>query len=302
MKHTTPLFLASSLCVLMAALPVARAQTPSPPQPPASEAHPAPTAPAPPPATPGTPAAEAPVDTSVEHTSYLFGLTFAEQLHNVGVSGQVDQEAIERGIKDGLQGKKSTRADQQQLQTFVRSVMAETLAHNQTAAKDFLEKNGHEKGVKTTASGLQYKVLSAGNAKAPAVQPTDEVTVQYRGKLIDGSEFDSSYAHGVPATFKVNGVIKGWQEALVLMKPGAKWQLFVPPELAYDKAPRPGIPAGSLLIFDVELVSAKAAETPPAAASPPAMPPSHRPLQMPPAAAPGQATTEGGAPPKPSEQ
>jgi FKBP-type peptidyl-prolyl cis-trans isomerase FklB len=88
------------------------------------------------------------------------------------------------------------------------------------------------------------------------------VTVQYRGKLLDGSEFDSTYARGTPATFTVNGVIPGWQEALVLMKPGAKWQLFVPPELAYGASPKPGIPGGSLLIFDVELMSVKSSGAP----------------------------------------
>jgi FKBP-type peptidyl-prolyl cis-trans isomerase len=254
--------------VLMAVAPLAGAQTPSP----APTAPVAPTAPA-----PGAPAAaDAPADTSAEHTSYLFGLTFGEQLHSVGISTQVDQDAIARGIKDGLQGKKSSRADQQQIQGFVRTVMSETVANNKQAAKVFLEKNTREKGVKATADGLQYKVLIPGNAKAAAIQPTDEVTVQYRGKLLDGSEFDSSYARGVPATFKVNGVIKGWQEALVLMKPGSKWQLFVPPELAYDNSPRPGIPAGSLLIFEVELVSVKPSESPPTAASPPGMPPSHK--------------------------
>jgi FKBP-type peptidyl-prolyl cis-trans isomerase FklB len=295
MKHiTNALVQASSLYVLMAVAPFAGAQAP------------APTAPTPPPpglGAPPTPAAEAPADTSIEHTSYLFGLTFAEQLHNVGVAGQVDQDAIQRGVKDGLQGKKSTRTDQQQLQAFVRSVMAEALARNQAAAKDFLEKNGHEKGVKTTADGLQYKVLSPGNAKAPLVQSGDQVTVQYRGKLLDGSEFDSSYAHGAPATFNVNGVIKGWQEALLLMKPGAKWQLFVPPELAYDKSPRPGIPPGSLLLFEVELVSAKHSESPPAADSPPGTPPAHRPgPPVPPAASPAPPNTGSPPPPKPSEQ
>ena len=83
--------------------------------------------------------------------------------------------------------------------------------------------------------------------------------MNYSGKLIDGTEFDSSYSRGTPATFGVSGVIKGWQEALVLMKPGAKWELYVPPELAYGANPRPGIPANSLLIFDVELLSAKPA-------------------------------------------
>jgi FKBP-type peptidyl-prolyl cis-trans isomerase FklB len=229
---------AGGLWALMAVIPLAGAQTPA--NPPAA---------APPAAT----------DPGNEQTSYLFGLTFGEQMHSVGISNQVSTEAITRGLKDGLSGKKSTRADQQQIQGFVQTVMAAQLAHNKAAAQEFLSKNGKEKGVKTTADGLEYKVIAPGDAKAPAIGPNDEVTVNYRGKLLDGSEFDSSYSRGTPATFKVSGVIKGWQEALVLMKPGAKWQLFVPPELAYDASPRPGIPAGSLLIFDVELISTKGA-------------------------------------------
>jgi FKBP-type peptidyl-prolyl cis-trans isomerase FklB len=247
------------LWVLMAAAPLAGAQAPAP----------------------SSPAAVAPAtDSSNVETSYLFGLTFGEQMHSVGISTQVDTDAITRGLKDGLQGKKSTRADQQQIQAFVQSVMAAQLAHNKSAAQEFLTKNGREKGVKTTADGLQYKVLIPGNAKAEAIGPNDEVTVNYRGKLLDGSEFDSSYSRGTPATFKVNGVIKGWQEAIVLMKPGAKWQLFIPPELAYDASPRPGIPAGSLLIFDVELVSVKpaaGAEALPGKTGVPTLPPvSHK--------------------------
>ena len=180
-----------------------------------------------------------------------------------------------RGLKDGLQGKKSAPADRQQLQEFVHSAMDGAVARNRTAAKDFLARHAGEKGVTTTTSGLQYKIIAAGDRKAAAIKPSDEVTVQYRGKLIDGSEFDSSYAHGTAATFAVNGVIKGWQEALVLMKPGAKWQLFVPPELAYDASPKPGIPGGSLLIFDVELLSVKAplAPTIPGMSKVPAAPP-----------------------------
>ena len=116
-------------------------------------------------------------------------------------------------------------------------------AHNKTAAQEFLAKNGKEKGVQTTASGLQYKIIKAGDSKTPARRPTDEVTVNYRGKLIDGTEFDSSYSRGQPAQLSPNGVIKGWQEALVMMRPGANWELFVPPELAYGSNPRPGIPA-----------------------------------------------------------
>jgi len=240
------------LVVLMSAVPLAGAQAPA-----AAPPNPGSSVPA-----------QAPTTPSSDQTSYLFGLTFGEQMHSVGISNQVDTDAIARGVKDGLQGKHSTRADQQQIQEFVHSIMVATAAHNKAAAQEFLERNAHEKGVKTTASGLQYKVLSAGDAKATAVLATDEVTVNYRGKLLDGSEFDSSYTRGVPATFKINGVIKGWQEALVLMKPGAKWQLFIPPQLAYDESPRPGIPAGSLLIFEVELLSVK-----PSTATEPGVPP-----------------------------
>jgi FKBP-type peptidyl-prolyl cis-trans isomerase FklB len=190
----------------------------------------------------------------------------------VGVSDQVAIEDVERGLKDGLQGKKSTPADRQQVQEFVRAAMAAAITRNQAAAKDFLARNGHEKGVMTTASGLEYKVVLPGDRKAPAVAPTDSVTVQYRGKLLDGTEFDSTYARGTPATFIVSGVIPGWQEALVLMKPGAKWQLWLPPELAYGTRPQPGIPGGSLLIFEVELLSAKSSVAPAVSPKPGAKP------------------------------
>jgi FKBP-type peptidyl-prolyl cis-trans isomerase len=110
----------------------------------------------------------------------------------------------------------------------------------------------------TTRSGLQYKVLEPGDSAAESPKPTDQVTVQYRGRLLNGTEFDSSYARGQAASFRVNSVIKGWQEALPLMKPGAKWQLFVPPELAYDNAAPAAIPPGSLLVFDIQLVKINA--------------------------------------------
>jgi FKBP-type peptidyl-prolyl cis-trans isomerase FklB len=240
-----------SLWVLVAAAPLVGAQTPSP----GSTAPAATGSQAPAAAPAGDPAPNA------DQVSYTFGLTFGEQMHSVGITDQVSIDAIARGLKDGLQGKHSSPADRQQVQSFVRSVMEASLAHNKAAAKDFLARNGQEKSVVTTASGLQYKVIAAGDRKAAAITATDEVTVQYRGKLLDGTEFDSTYSRGTPATFKVNGVIPGWQEALVLMKPNAKWQLFVPPELAYGSGPKPGIPGNSLLIFDVELVSVK----PPAA-------------------------------------
>jgi FKBP-type peptidyl-prolyl cis-trans isomerase len=261
MKHITSSILRRTCTawLLMAAAPLVGAQSPRPA-----------------PATPATSAPAAATDPAgaqnTDQIGYLFGLTFGEQLHGVGISDQVTLDSISRGVKDGLQGKKSTPADRQQLQVFVRQVMQNASERNQAAAKEFLARNAHEKDVTTTASGLQYKILVPGDHKAPAVAATDQVTVQYRGKLLDGSEFDSTYSRGTPATFTVNGVIPGWQEALVLMKPGSKWELYVPPELAYGANPKPGIPANSLLIFDVELVSAKPTGAPPGAPAPSAAP------------------------------
>jgi FKBP-type peptidyl-prolyl cis-trans isomerase FklB len=261
---------------MAAAAPLVGAQTPSTaPKAPATPAAPAPVVPA-----PAAPAAGPAAAPSVEQTSYLFGLTFGEQMHRAGVT-DLNMDAVKRGLQDGLQGKKSTPADQQQVQAYVRSLMDAAAARNQTAAKDFLEKNSHEKGVTTTASGLQYKIIAPGDRKAAAVKPTDQVTVQYRGKLLDGSEFDSSYARGTPATFPVNGVIRGWQEALVLMKPGAKWQLFVPPDLGYGATPQRAIPGGSLLIFDVELLSVNSAAAAAPAASQNAKPAAKSPAKSP---------------------
>ena len=267
LKHTY------GFAVLLAAAPLAGAQTPS--TPPAKPPAPPPAAAAPAPAPAPTPPA-----LSKEQAGYLFGLTFGEQLHSIGVGTDVTPESIDRGLKDGLGGKKSTPAERQQVQEFARASMLAQGAHNKTASEEFLARNGKEKGVTTTPSGLQYKVLVPGDAKAPAIAASDQVTVNYRGKLLDGTEFDSSYSRGTPATFPVGGVIKGWQEALVLMKPGAKWQLFVPPELAYGANPRPGIPSNSLLVFDVEVLSAKSN----GAASPGALPQ-------------GAPIPQGGAPP-----
>jgi FKBP-type peptidyl-prolyl cis-trans isomerase FklB len=242
--------------IMLSMAPWVGAQAPTPP--------PGPAAPPAPPA--------APEKLTNEQASYLFGLTFGEQLHAIGVTGEVQPDVLERGVKDAMAGKKATPVERQQIQEFVRTVMTASGAHNKAAAQDFLAKNGKEKGVQTTPTGLQYKVVKPGDAKAAPIVASDEVTVNYRGKLLDGTEFDSSYSRGIPASFPVSGVIKGWQEALVLMKPGAKWELYVPPELAYGSNPRPGIPANSLLVFDVELLSVKPRQTAPAAAPKPTAP------------------------------
>jgi FKBP-type peptidyl-prolyl cis-trans isomerase FklB len=224
------------------------------------------------------PAPPAPPPLSKEQASYLFGLTFGESLRGIGVGNDVLQDAVVRGMKEGLAGKKASMPEKQQLQDFARQSMTALGVRNKTAAEEFLAKNGKEKGVQTTASGLQYKVIKAGDDKAPLIGATDEVTVNYRGKLLDGSEFDSSYSRGQPATFPANGVIKGWQEALVMMKPGAVWELYVPPDLAYGSNPRPGIPANSLLTFNIEVLSSK----PRPASGVPVPPPGQRPGMPPP--------------------
>jgi FKBP-type peptidyl-prolyl cis-trans isomerase FklB len=204
-----------------------------------------------------------------EQASYLIGVTFGMQMHGVGLK-QVSVDAVSRGMKDALAGKQITPAEQQQVQAYVNGVQQQVVSKNNQDADAFLAKNKTDKGVVATASGLQYKVITPGDKKAPLITATDTVTVQYRGKLLDGTEFDSSYSRGQPATFPVNGVIKGWQEALVLMRPGAKYQLFIPPSLAYGDRAQPKIPGGSLLIFDVEVLEAK--NTAAAPAAPPGTP------------------------------
>ena len=254
MKNTTYRMLrrACAGAVLVSFAPLLLAQNTS--SPPASASPQDQGAPTPPPAAALT----------NDQASYLFGLTLGEQLHAIGIP-DVQLDAVSRGVKDAMAGKKSSTADKQQLNEYARAAVQAAGARNKTAGQEFLAKNGKEKGVQTTASGLEYKVIKAGDSKAPLISATDEVSVNYRGKLIDGTEFDSSYSRGQPATFPANGVIKGWQEALVMMRPGAHWQLFVPPELAYGPAPRPGIPANSALIFDIDVISAKPK---PAAAAP----------------------------------
>jgi FKBP-type peptidyl-prolyl cis-trans isomerase len=247
MKKTTArlTLLTGSTCVL-AALPLwTLAQSQPSPNAPSSIAAPAPAAPQIPSAAEG---------------GYLIGLSFGGQLHATGVTNEITVDDISRGIKDALAGKGLTAEEQKQLQIFGKSVIDGIIARRKAANAEYLASNAKVKGVKTTASGLQYQVLIPGDGKAASPKLADTVTVQYRGKLLDGTEFDSSYARNQPATFPVNGVIQGWQEVLPLMKPGSKWKVVVPPELGYGSTPRPGIPAESLLIFEIELNSIAAAK------------------------------------------
>ena len=203
----------------------------------------------------GKPAAATATAAAAPSPSYSAGVQIGESMHRAGLSTELDLADFMRGVKDALGGKASTPEDRERLNQFMAEVHKNILDRNHEAARSFLSKNGAAKGVVTTASGLQYRIIEGGDESGASPGPTDKVVVNYRGRLLDGTEFDSSYARGTPATFQLNGVIKGWQEALALMKPGAKWQLFIPPELAYDANSRPPIPPGSLLLFDVELIS-----------------------------------------------
>jgi FKBP-type peptidyl-prolyl cis-trans isomerase len=192
---------------------------------------------------------------SNDAASYSLGLTFGAQMHSAGLGNRLSAEQFNRGLQEGLAGKTIGADDQQRAAQFLKSARDAMGLENAAAAREFLARNAREPGIQTTMSGLQYKVVTPGRANAVAPKLSDLVTVQYRGTLLDGKEFDSSFKRGQPSTFRLTGgVIKGWQEALPLMKPGAKWQLFIPPELAYGSTEQPAIPAGSLLKFDLELV------------------------------------------------
>jgi len=200
--------------------------------------------------------------TQRDKVSYSMGLDIGRMLKMQGVD--VDLELVTRGLKDAYTGNQPLLTDEE-MQEVLTNFKKEFIAKQQELAKQqgeknkkegeiFLETNKKKEGVQTLPSGLQYKVLKAGAGKKPTA--TDTVTVHYRGTLIDGKEFDSSYRRGKPATFPVNGVIPGWTEALPLMEEGAKWELFIPSNLAYGERSAGGdIGPNATLIFEVELIS-----------------------------------------------
>jgi FKBP-type peptidyl-prolyl cis-trans isomerase FklB len=203
--------------------------------------------------------------TQKQRLSYALGMNMGSSLKNNAI--EVDVDSLVKGIKDTLANGKMLMTDQEAkdmiiaLQKELQTKQQEQAKHagekNKKEGDAFLAANKAKAGVVTLPSGLQYKVLSEGKGKAP--NAADTVTVQYRGTLIDGTEFDSSYKRGQPATFPVGGVIKGWTEALQLMKEGSKWQLFIPSNLAYGENGAGGtIGPNAVLIFEVELVSIKA--------------------------------------------
>lgn len=200
-------------------------------------------------------AAEPPKMDEASSMSYALGYQVGRDLAGT----EVRNDALLQGLKDGQAGA-NARLNPEEMQAAIAALetrineqrvkaQAEAAQKAAAAGAAFLADNARREGVKTTASGLQYEMIAPGTGRTPTVN--DSVTVHYRGTLVDGTEFDSSYKRGEPATFPVGGVIAGWTEALQLMQEGAKYQLVIPPALAYgDRGPL----AGQVLVFDVELL------------------------------------------------
>jgi FKBP-type peptidyl-prolyl cis-trans isomerase len=202
--------------------------------------------------------------TETEKFSYIIGLNMGQNFKAQGET--LDPALVARGLADANSDSKPLLSAQEQqkvisnvqqkIQQKQQKNIAVSADKNAEAQAAFLAKNKTKQGIITTASGLQYEVLKPGSGASPTASAT--VTVNYEGKLLDGTVFDSSYKRGQPATFAVNQVIPGWTEALQLMKPGAEYMLYIPANLAYGKNGIPGtIPPNSMLIFKVELISVK---------------------------------------------
>ena len=200
--------------------------------------------------------------TQKDKISYLIGRDAGSNLKKQSID--VDPDIFMRGFRDELRGNKSSLSDDETRETMAafkeemmkkhQEELKKVTEKNKKEGEAFLAENKKKEGVVTLPSGLQYKVIKEGDGQIP--KGTDKVTVNYRGSLLDGTEFDSSYKRNEPATFPVKGVIPGWQEALQLMKTGSKWQLFVPAGLAYgERGAGNVIGPSSTLIFEVELLS-----------------------------------------------
>ena len=207
-------------------------------------------------------APELKLDTPKNRISYTIGVNIGQDFKSQKMD--VDPDILLMGLKDSVSGKELQLTEEemvQEIQNFQQEMQAKMIAEmeekstkNKAAGEAFLAENAKQEGVVVTESGLQYKVLEPGAGNSPGL--ADVATVHYRGTLIDGTQFDSSYDRGQPATFPVGGVIAGWTEALQLMKPGAKWQLFIPAALAYgERGAGQDIGPNATLLFDVELIS-----------------------------------------------
>lgn len=209
------------------------------------------------------------LNTQKDKISYALGMNIGAGMHAESID--IDPDIFARGLKDAFAAGKTLltedqahttlmafqtemRKKQQEKTQLAEEAMKKTGEANKKAGEDFLAANKSADGVVALPSGLQYKILQAGTGPKPTA--SDSVVCNYRGTLLDGTEFDSSYKRGQPATVSLSGVIKGWTEALQLMPVGSKWKLFLPAELAYgQRSPSPTIGPNSTLIFEVELLS-----------------------------------------------
>jgi FKBP-type peptidyl-prolyl cis-trans isomerase FklB len=259
------LVLASVVAIsVFAAEETTKKTTPPPPPPPGPGSVPKTTVPKPGTAPKFTVQKADALRTEMDKVSYAIGTQLGQNFKNQGVDIKIGP--LLRGLSDAMAGKPPALTQEEikkVMADFSKQMMAKRqeqqkaeAAKNLAAGRAFLEANKSKEGVKVLPSGLQYKILKEGTGKSPTAENT--VKTHYSGRLIDGTEFDSSYKRGKPAEFPVKGVIKGWTEALQLMKEGGKWQLFIPPDLAYGEKGNPrgsgGIPGNSTLIFEVELI------------------------------------------------
>jgi len=196
------------------------------------------------------------LQSDLDSVSYCIGLSIGTNLQSSPMK-EINYLAVAKGMEDGFGGNNTIDPNEANriISTYMQRLENEGSVINKEEGEKFLAENKAKSGVVTTPSGLQYKIVREGTGPKPKL--TDNVTVHYHGTLTDGTVFDSSVERGEPASFPVNGVIQGWQEALQLMPVGSKWQLFIPSELAYGSRPMPGskIQANMVLLFDVELIS-----------------------------------------------
>lgn len=202
--------------------------------------------------------------TTVDSASYAYGYTIGSQMESQGMT-TLNLELFMAGMHQAFE-RDSALVDQTRMAFLIRSYRVEArqrmmqqrmkkAQENKQQAQEFLAQHKEKEGIKVTESGLQYKVLKEGSGASPTAQ--DTVVVHYKGSLLSGKIFDSSYKRGKPLTIPANQVIKGWTEGLQLMQEGAVYKFWIPPKLAYGPTPRPGIPPNALLIFKVELIEVK---------------------------------------------
>lgn len=195
------------------------------------------------------------LENKVDSVSYAIGLSFGKSIKDQNIT-ELDIDKLSLAIQDMLAGEDQKIAfedAQSIIQNYITELKEKQKQDNLIKANEFLESNKTREGVFVTPSGLQYEIITEGNGQSPTL--ANRVKTHYKGTLLDGTVFDSSYERGEPISFGVGRVIDGWKEALQLMKPGAKWKLYIHPDLGYGENATGPIPPNSLLIFEIELLS-----------------------------------------------